>query len=237
MMKIFAFPQASRRYGKTGRQGENYTMRPKHLVAVLLLLLMCGCQSTYYSVMESFGKEKRHLLRDQVEKVRVEQEGASEQFKDALARIKEAYGFDGGDLEEFYEKLKQDYDGCERRADAVKKRILRVERIAGDLFAEWETEIGRMENPRLKAGSRASLEETRISYARLSSAMSQAESRMEPALSHLRDYVLYLKHNLNARAIGALKQEADGIEVEVAALLRDMSRSIRKADEFLKVLE
>ncbi|CAB5105831.1 hypothetical protein D3OALGA1CA_1719 [Olavius algarvensis associated proteobacterium Delta 3] len=39
--------------------------------AVPLLLAVCilGCQSTYYTVWESLGKEKRHLLRDQIENV------------------------------------------------------------------------------------------------------------------------------------------------------------------------
>jgi len=209
----------------------------KKYVLLVLLFMLCGCQTTYYSVMESLGKEKRHLLRDNVEKARVEQENASEEFKDALTRIKEAYGFEGDELEEFYEGLKQDYEDCEWRAEAVRERIERVETIAGDLFSEWETEIGQISNASLKAESRRSLLETRTRYGRLRDAMLRAESRMGPALSHLRDYVLYLKHNLNARAIGALRSEVDEIEIEVDALIQDMSRSIREADEFLRVLE
>lgn len=212
-------------------------MRTRLLLFAALLISAYGCQTTYYTVMESFGKEKRHLLKDHVQKAKVEQEKASEQFKDALTRIREVYGFKGGDLEEFYNKLKADYEACERRADAVENRIDTVEEIAGDLFSEWETEIEQITNPKLKASSRQSLEETRVRYARLSDAMVQARSRMEPALSHLQDYVLYLKHNLNAQAIGALRQEVNDIEVEVAALIADMSKSIQEADDFLKTLE
>ena len=73
----------------------------KYALPVLLLILWvgAGCQKTYYTVWEKLGKEKRHLLKDEVEKQRVEQEKASEEFKDALTRIKEIYGLDGGELE------------------------------------------------------------------------------------------------------------------------------------------
>ena len=212
-------------------------MRIRVIVLAGLLLAALGCQTTYYSVMETFGKEKRHLLKDNVERARDEQEKASEQFKDALTRIKEIYGFEGGDLEAFYNKIKGDYEACERRADAVERRIDSVEEIAEDLFTEWEGEIEEIDNPNLRNNSRKSLEETKVRYARLSDAMVKAKSRMEPALAHLQDYVLYLKHNLNAQAVGALKKEVDDIEAEVAALIQDMSKSIKEADEFLRTFE
>jgi hypothetical protein len=64
------------------------------------------------------------------------------------------YGFDGGELEDVYEKLSEDYRACEERADAVRDRIDKVERIAADLFKEWESEIATIENVKLspKAG-------------------------------------------------------------------------------------
>ena len=60
---------------------------------------------------------------------------------------------------------------------------------------------------------------------------------MEPVLTNLRDYVLYLKHNLNAQAIGALRAEVRDIEMDVNTLIADMNKSIREADEFLKTLQ
>jgi hypothetical protein len=178
-----------------------------HILGVIILSLFVGCQTTYYAVWEQLGKEKRHLLKDQVEKARSDQEEASEQFKDVLTRIKEMYGFEGGDLEEFYNKLKSDYEECERRADMVTTRIDKVEQIAADLFVEWEKEIDDISNSKLRS------------------------------LTHLNDYVLYLKHNLNAQAVGALKEEVGDIEGEVDRLIKDMSKSIKEAEEFLKTFE
>jgi hypothetical protein len=207
------------------------------LLAFLLVLSITGCRSAYYAAWESMGKEKRHLLKDEVENARTDQQEASEQFQDVLTRIKEMYGFEGGDIEAFYDNLKADYDECENRAETVRKRIRNVDQIAADLFDEWEREIEEIANARLRSKSEQSLEETRMRYARLHKSMTKAEASMEPVLVHLHDYVLYLKHNLNAQAIGALKQEASDIELEVQRLLADMNKSIHEAEDFLESFE
>lgn len=210
--------------------------RTNHLLPLLVVILLVagGCQKAYYMAWEKVGKEKRHLLRDQVEKAQTEQQEASEQFETVLDRIKALYGFEGGELEKFYKALKSDFDECEQRADTVRDRVAKVERIAADLFAEWETEITEITNVKLQNNSRRSLADARKRYAKLEKAMRRAEGSMTPVLNDLRDYVLYLKHNLNAQAISALKGEVGEIEVEVAGLVADMQRSIAAAQEFLK---
>ena len=208
------------------------------VIAVLTVFTWShGCQKAYYSVWEKLGKEKRHLLKDNVQDAKNEQEKASEQFKDALTLIRDLYAIEGGDLEKFYDKLQADYKACENRAAAVNHRIGRVEEVARDLFAEWEEEIRQIGNEEFKAKSRQALKDTRERYARLHTAMIRARSTMAPVLGSLRDYVLYLKHNLNARAIGALKQEVAQIEAEVKTLVDDINSSIREADSFLKTFE
>ena len=213
----------------------------KYSVRICLLLSLffggTGCQTAYYAVWENLGKEKRHLLKDEVEKAKSDQEKAAEQFKDVLTRIQEMYGFQGGELEKFYTRLKADYEESEYRAAAVRTRIEHVERIAGDLFQEWEKEIREISSPNLRAKSSASLRQTRDKYATLHKAMKKAESSMDPVLERLKDYVLFLKHNLNAQAMGALKKEVGGIEGEVRNLISDMDRSIREAEAFVNTLE
>lgn len=214
-------------------------MHPRTPVLPFLLALcaLVGCQTLYYSTWEKLGKEKRHLLRDNVADAQQAQQKASEEFKDALTQVQEIYGFEGGDLEAMYDRLQDDYDACAYRAQAVEERIETVEQIAGDLFAEWEAEIDQMANQKLKSASRESLIDTRHRYARLHRAMEKARARMTPALNHLRDYVLYLKHNLNAQAVGTLGSEVDSIQAEVENLIADISDSIQEADAFLKTLE
>jgi len=199
-----------------------------------VIVALSGCQKTYYAVWEKMGKEKRHLLKDEVEDARIDQQEASEQFQTTLDEIKQIYGFDGGELEKFYKNLSSDYEECEERAEAVSDRIKKVERIASDLFKEWEQEIEMISNTRMKAQSKAALRKTKKRYARLHQSMTKAEASMKPVLKTLNDYVLYMKHNLNARAIGALKREVGSIETEVGALITDMNQSIKEAEQFLK---
>ncbi|RJR32387.1 MAG: DUF2959 domain-containing protein [Desulfobacteraceae bacterium] len=214
-------------------------MKIGKIFSVLLcaFFIATACQTAYYAAWEKLGKEKRHLLRDNVEKAQSEQKEATEQFKDALTRMKELYGFHGGELEEVYNKIKADYEESEEQAASVRERINNVQQIAADLFKEWEGEIQQISDPALREKSRRSLQGSRQNYARLEKAMKRAEASMTPVLKRHQDQVLYLKHNLNAQAIGSLKQEVGAIEVDVKKLVQEMEKSIREADLFLKSFE
>jgi hypothetical protein len=201
-----------------------------------LLLCATACRSTYYATWEKFGKYKRDLLKENVEKARDDQQAAAEQFKDALTRLREMYHVEGGDLEKLYDRLKSEYDRSAARADSVRNRIRKVEQISSDLFAEWDKEAQTISNPRLRADSEMKLRETQQKYETLHSAMKRAESSMDPVLTQLRDQVTYLKHNLNAQAIGALKGEAIGVENEIQRLIQDMNSSISEAEAFIKTM-
>jgi chromosome segregation ATPase len=206
------------------------------LALIASLLLGAGCRSTYYAAWEKFGVEKRDLLKKRVVAARDEQKAAGEEFKDALTRLKEITGFDGGKLEKAYNDLKSDYEDCSSRAEAVRKRIKDMETVAGDLFAEWEKEIKEISTPTLQASSREQLKATRERYQGLHTALKSAESTMAPVLTQFKDYVLYLKHNLNAQAIASLKGEATNIQAEISRLIAQMNESIAKADDFVKTL-
>ena len=52
-----------------------------------------------------------------------------------------------------------------------------------------------------------------------------------------RDQVLYLKHNLNARALAAIKGELVKVDAQVDQLVKDMNRSIAEADKFIQSME
>lgn len=193
-----------------------------------------GCRSTYYAAYEKFGVHKRDLLKKRVTEARDEQKEAQEQFKDALTRLKEITKFDGGELERAYNALKGEFDDCASQAQTVHKRIREVETVAGDLFAEWEKEIQQIGTPTLRESSRQQLDATRRRYDEMHNALTNAEQSMAPVLTQFNDYVLYLKHNLNAQAIASLKGEATNIQNEISRLIESMNRSISRADEFVK---
>ena len=208
------------------------------MLAVVLLAALAGggCRGTYYATMDKFGVYKRDLLKKRVVAARDEQKAAGEQFKDAMTRLKELYGFDGGKLEKAYTDLQKEYEHCAGKAEDVRKRIKDMEAVAGDLFTEWEKEIKEISTPSLQEGSRKQLTATRAKYESLHDALRKAEQSMAPVLKQFKDHVLYLKHNLNAQAIASLKGEATNIQTEISRLLQQMNTSIAQADEFIKTL-
>lgn len=207
-------------------------LRPAAILMAFVFL--AGCSGAYYSAMEKIGKEKRHILIDNVEDVQESQTKAQEEFKDALTRIKELYSFDGGELETFYDRLKGSYEDCDSRAKQIEERIDDVKTVARDLFKEWEAEIAMIKDANLKSSSRSSLRDAKAKYAKLENVMTKSTERMYPVLTKLNDYVLYLKHNLNAKAVGSLGGEVVSIEKDVAKLITDMNASIKEAENFIK---
>lgn len=211
--------------------------RTRNTLRALALLLttafLSACSTAYYETMETFGFEKRDLLVDRVEDARDAQDDASEQFTDALEQFRATVNFDGGDLEKTYDRLNKEYERSVDRADDVRARIDDVESVAEDLFEEWEEEIQEYSSAQLKSESQSMLRDTRARYRELMAAMRRAEATMDPVLESFQDQVLVLKHNLNARAIGALKGELANIERDTERLVAEMQQSIAEADAFI----
>jgi len=196
-----------------------------------------GWDRMYYASMEKLGREKRDILAKRVSAGREDQEKAKEQFQTTLEAFQELTGFDGGELEKVYNKLDKELERSESRAKQVRERIDGIERVARDLFKEWDKEIEEISSAALRAKSRALRDETEDRYTQLIAKMRQAESKMEPVLAAFRDQVLFLKHNLNAMAIESIQGELATIEDETQALVAAMQDSIAEADRFLASLK
>jgi len=204
---------------------------------LLVLLGTTGCQAVKYRALETMGVEKRDIMASRVEGARDAQDDAREQFATALERFRATVEVDGGDLEATYDRLDGEFQRSMTRAKAVTDRINSVEAVADDLFEEWEEELGLYTDSGLRARSQRILEQTRNDYRGMLSAMRRAEGSMQPVLGAFQDQVLFLKHNLNARAVASLRQELAGIERMTRELLEDMDAAIAQADTFLSSLE
>jgi enamine deaminase RidA (YjgF/YER057c/UK114 family) len=62
-------------------------------------------------------------------------------------------------------------------------------------------------------------------------------AKMAPVLSALKDNSLFLKHNLNAKAVGALQGEMGSIKRDVSVLIKDMNLAIEQSQKFIDMLE
>jgi hypothetical protein len=200
---------------------------------VLAVLWLGGCQSAYYEVAETVGRHKRDIMVDRVEDARDSQVEAEEQFQSAQQQLIELIDFDGGELQDVYEALNDEYEASVDAAEDVTSRIDAIEHVAEALFDEWQDEIEEYTSTRLKSDSQRKLKDTRRRYEGLIKALRKSEQRMEPVLAALKDNVLYLKHNLNAQAISALKVEFGQIDKDIEVLIRDVRAAIASSNEFI----
>ncbi len=205
-------------------------------LCVAVVLPSAGCSSASIAIRERLGYAKREQLVDRVQEARDGQEQAKAQFASTLEEFKALTGYDGGDLEKVYTRLKRDYERSERAAGDVKGRIRSVERVSSALFREWESELDQYSSPSLRDASAVQLRETKDRYRRLITAMKDAEARMDPVLAAFRDQVLFLKHNLNARAIASLDQTVLALQGEVDRLIAEMNASIAEANAFIDAM-
>ncbi len=210
-----------------------HVARPVRLTLLLSILLLTACETAYYSAWEKMGVEKRDIMIDRIEEAQEAQEDGQEQFKDALQQFRSVVNYDGGNLEKAYDKLSGEYDDSVDAADDIKSRIEAVDDVAGDLFAEWKKEIGEFSDANLRRDSQGKLTRTKKQYAQLLKSMRSAEKTMAPVLATLKDQVLYLKHNLNARAIAALEGELQTINTDVDRLVKAMQKSINQSKSFI----
>ena len=213
-------------------------MRALRLLPILLpLLTLAACSTVYYDTMEKVGYHKRDILVDRVEAARDAQKDAQQQFQSALEEFTSVIHLEESDLERAYENLNDEYEACESAASAVSGRIEKVQSVADALFKEWQDELDLYQNRELKAASAKQLAQTRQRYQELLKSMQQAERSMQPVLNTLRDNVLYLKHNLNAQAIGSLRGEFANLKADIARLIQRMNRSIEHSNDFIRNMQ
>ncbi len=210
---------------------------PPLLLILFLSFLLIGCSTAYYKTMESIGIHKRDILVDRVEEARDAQEESKEQFQSALERFTTVLNFDGGELEDKYNQLNKEYERSADHAEEVSERIESVEDVAQALFKEWKVELQEYQSSKLRQSSEQKLQRTQRQYKKLISAMRKAESKINPVLTALHDQVLFLKHNLNAKAIASLHSELGSIKSDVSRLIKEMEASIKEADTFINKME
>ncbi len=209
----------------------------KYSIFACSLVLMLGCQSAYYSAMEKVGVHKRDIMLDRVESAQTAQQDAQQQFTSALAQLSQLINYDGGDLAAQYELINDQYEASESSAKEVASRIAAIESVADALFDEWNDEIQQYSSNNLKQQSQQKLKKTQRNYESLIKSMHRAKDRMAPVLSALKDNSLYLKHNLNAQAIGALQGEYKTIKRDVESLVAEMNKAIAQSQQFIDLLQ
>lgn len=208
----------------------------KFVSTLALAFTLSACSSAYYNTMETFGIHKRDIMIDRVEDARDAQQEGQEQFESALAQFQSVVTVEGGELEKTYNKLNSEYEDSVASAEKIRERINKVEDVADALFDEWEDELDRYTSDALRRDSERKLKTTRQKYSQLIGLMRQSEERLDPVLQAMEDQVLFLKHNLNTRAIDSLRQEVLRIDSDVEQLIAALKQSIAEANSFIQTM-
>jgi len=203
------------------------------LVAVLLVPFLGACSKAYYGAMEKVGIHKRDILIDRVEDARDAQSEAQKQFKSALEQFSAVVHIGNSNLKKAYEKLNAEYEDSDKVAKKVSERIDKVESVADALFDEWKDELKLYKNAAFRKSSKQKLQDTKTRYREMLASMHRAEKTMAPVLRSFRDNVLFLKHNLNAQAIGSLRSEFSTLKGEIDGLIKNMSEAIKTSNKFI----
>ncbi len=207
------------------------------IIPAVAVVALTACQSAYYGTMEKFGVEKRDILVDRVDDARDSQTEAQQEFRSAFERLDEMLNIEGGELEETYNALNDDYEDSKAAAEDVRDRIDAVDDVAQDLFDEWSEELGEYSNDNMRRQSERQLRETERRYVELLRVMERAADKMQPVLDKMQDNVLYLKHNLNAKAIDAIRGEFGNLQNDISALIKDMEAAVSESNRFIEAMK
>jgi hypothetical protein len=186
--------------------------------------------------MQTLGKEKRDILIGRVKDAKKDQQQTKEQIKTTMQSFEELTGFQGGSLEKNYKRLNSDYESADAQARKLHEKVDSIDQVSKDLFKEWQTEINEMGNAKLKTQSAVMLRNAKTRQAEYMRSMHRTEDQITPVLAAFHDQVLFLKHNLNARAIGSLKGTSASINTDVADLMQSIDGSMQEADRLISSL-
>jgi len=210
--------------------------RTRCIPVIAFILLLGGCTSTYYKAMRTLGKEKRDILVARIKDAKKDQDQTKQKLQTTMESFQALTGFKGGSLEKSYNRLNSDYESANSQANKLHDKIESIDQVSNDLFKEWQSEINAMDNGKLKSQDLVMLRNAKTRQATYMRAMHRTEEQIEPVLKAFHDQVLYLKHNLNARAIGSLKNTSAGLQNDVADLVKSIDASSQEADKLISSL-
>lgn len=211
------------------------------IILVGIALTLVGCSSTVekakYAAWEKVGVHKRDILVDRIQDTAEAQEEAKQEFKSAYEELATLIKVDDKGLADKYKKVSAAYERSENSSEKLKDHIASVDRVAKNLFTEWEQELGQYTSESLRKNSATNLAKTKKRYAAIYKAMQDSYNTIPPVLNILRDNTLYLKHNLNANAISSMQGEVKSIKGKVNILIKEMEASITESQQFISQMQ
>ncbi|MBX2847216.1 MAG: DUF2959 domain-containing protein [Acidiferrobacterales bacterium] len=212
----------------------------KYLLSLILIVSLSACgmaQQAKYSSLEKVGIHKRDILVNRIKDTSKTQEETKEQFKTAYEELAGLIDVNDNGLEKKYESMAKAVSASEDKAGELDARIKSVDQVATALFKEWQDELALYQSASLRRVSEQNMNSTKARYNQLYQTMLVSQQRIGPVLEVLQDNTLYLKHNLNARAISSISGEVLNVEDKVVNLIRQMEQSIAESNRFIEQMQ
>lgn len=205
---------------------------------IIISLSACGtAQKVKYSTLEKVGIHKRDILVDRIKETNETQEETKEQFQTAYQELAGLVDVNDQGLERQYNSMAKAVGASEEKADELDSRIKSVNQVATALFKEWQEELDLYQSASLKRVSEQNMNKTKARYNGLYQTMLASQQQITPILEVLQDNTLYLKHNLNARAISSISGEVISVQAKVASLIKQMEDSIAESSRFIEDMQ
>ncbi|MEM7376918.1 MAG: DUF2959 family protein [Pseudomonadota bacterium] len=208
------------------------------VAALMVLGVLTGCATTYYSVWETLGYQKRDILKTRVERARDSQQQAFERFEAvAQASAPLASASDGAvDTARQLQSLRVAYRNAARTASTVRTHIDQVDDVSQALFVEWEEELINTASSTQRSNDHQELADTRQAYNGLMGAMRGAEAGITPVLNTVEDSMRGLE-DVDGALTSTQVSGFLSLQGDLERLTAELRRSIDAATRFAERLE
>lgn len=196
---------------------------------------VAGCRSSaYYRAMETVGYEKREMLTDRLQSARNSQVEARQQLQTALYTLRRVESVPAAELDDLRDDLDQEVGNTKDGVGDLKDDIAAVESVAASMFKEWEADLAKFDDAKLREKSQQELAATRKKYGDMIQSIKTTQRRLESLITPLEDQVLFIEHAANAGETPRKSEQLDEVREQVSDLIEDLDGSIDRTERFIE---
>ena len=131
-----------------------------------------------------------------------------------------------------YKQLEKALSKSEKSVVAVGARAEKMELVATEFFASWESSLAEFGSDEMRARSEERMNDTRQRYDGILTAGREAGDAFAPFVTQLKDQILFLGHDLNTGAIKELSEDAKKLNGQAEKVFSRVDETIESAQTY-----
>jgi len=136
-----------------------------------------------------------------------------------------------GDLQPTFDAFSKAVMDTEASANVTRERVEKMRDNLATFFAEWQTEIGKFADPKVKEKAEKRVASVQKQYQELTSDLAKAGEKFRPLLTDLNSVKTALSKDLTAAGVKSVKSVASKAHSETSALHDDLNKVLKKISE------